>query len=173
MALIYITGAPGAGKSTVQTELQSRGEVTYDMDDPDLGGPYNLQSGLLVTIPPADQREPDYFDKHEWRIYIPKIEALKTKAVDKNIFVCGVAPSDQEILHIFDKIVYLELEDEVLLQRLQTRENNDYGRNKSDVEQIMKRKHEYDQRYANLGSVIVINAILPVAKLTDAIIAQI
>jgi dephospho-CoA kinase len=33
MALIYITGASGAGKSTVRTELQRRGYPAYDSDE--------------------------------------------------------------------------------------------------------------------------------------------
>jgi dephospho-CoA kinase len=33
MALIYVIGASGAGKSTVRTELQRRGYMAYDTDE--------------------------------------------------------------------------------------------------------------------------------------------
>jgi len=172
MPLIYITGAPGAGKSTTQEQLQSLGFIAYDIDNRRFGGPYNLASGLPVVIPPASEREDDWFNRHEWRINTAAIEALKVEAdqnPEKPIFLCGVAPSDEEILPIFDKIIYLSLSDAQLTERLDRNGHNDYGNNESEKQQILERKAKLDARYKRLG-VLTIDATMPKEAVAQSIV---
>ncbi len=147
MALIYITGPPGVGKSTIQELLASQGIECYDIDDSRFGGPHNKISGDHVEIPPAHQRTDDWFDHHEWRIYPTAFKQLKKQSKTHNIVVCGVAESDVEIVALFDKILYLKLDDPMLKSRLLTRTDNDYGKNASELSEIMRRKHALDERY--------------------------
>ncbi len=169
MALIYITGAPGVGKSTLQKELATRGFETHDMDDPDLGGAHNIASGERVSIPPAMERVPEWFNQHEWRIAVQALEALKVKALNNDILVCGVAPSDNEVLHLFDKIIYLKLPDDRLKERLADRLDNDYGKNEFEVEQILMRKKAMDEKYQSLD-VITLQASGSIGEVAEAIV---
>lgn len=148
MALIYITGAPGVGKSSIQKELTEAGYTAYDIDDRKLGGPYNKISGKLVIMPGVNLRTPEWFDQHEWRINIQAIEALKEQANLKAILVCGVAESDDLILHLFDKILYLEIDNDILAQRLSGRSKNDYGQNDFELQDILLRKKRLDEKYS-------------------------
>lgn len=148
MAFIYITGAPGVGKSTIQKELLARGFDTYDIDDAKFGGPYNKASGEKVTIPPAKERESNWFDKHEWRINRAAFEELQLKSKDTDIIICGVAQSDSEIIDLFDKIIYLHVSNQELKKRLLSRTHNDYGNNESEHEDILKRKQKLDIIYS-------------------------
>lgn len=147
MAFIYITGAPGIGKSTIQKELQNKGFEVYDLDDTQFGGPHNKASGDRVVIPPAEERENDWFDRHEWRIYRTAFEELKLGSKNKNIIICGVAKNDTEVIDLFDKIIYLHVNNDTLKERLFSRIDNDYGKNGSEVDEILNRKKKLDEKY--------------------------
>lgn len=169
MSLIYITGAPGSGKSSLQQELENRGYETHDLDNSSLGGPHNKSTNKLVTIPPTDQRTPEWFDEHEWRIYPDAIKKLKSKASEKDIYICGVAASDGEILPLFDKIFYLDIDDETLKYRLSSRADNDYGQNDFEVSEILQRKHDLDTKFTD-SNVVHIDSSQSLDKVTDDIV---
>jgi broad-specificity NMP kinase len=172
MALIYVTGAPGSGKTTLQKELSARGYETRDIDNSGLGGPYNKASGQQVVIPPADQRSPEWFAAHEWRVHPQAFTALKEEASGKDIILCGVAGSDSEILHVFDEILYLYLDDDTLIQRLQSRTDNDYGKNDFELSEILDRKHGLDAKYSDM-KVIHIDATKSLRDVADTILAHV
>lgn len=161
MSFIYITGAPGVGKSTIQKGLELMGFEVYDLDNVRFGGPYNKATGERVTIPLAENRENDWFDRHEWRIHRAAFEELKRESLDKNIIICGVAESDGEIVNLFDKVLYLHVTDDELKKRLHTRVDNDYGKNASELAAILERKKKLDKNYVD-SSAITIDASGPV-----------
>lgn len=170
MSLIYVTGAPGVGKTTLQKELENKGYETRDIDDSNLGGPHNKSSGERVIIPPADQRTPEWFDAHEWRVYPRAFDALKKEANNKDIILFGVAASDGEILHVFDKIMYLNIDDDTLKQRIAHRTGNDFGKNNFELKDILNRKHGLDRKYSSL-KVIDIDATKTVDEVSQQILS--
>lgn len=172
MSLIYVTGAPGSGKTTLQKELSSRGYDTRDIDNSNLGGPHNKNTGEQVIIPPADQRSPEWFEAHEWRVFPDAFRKLEAEAINKDIILCGVAASDGEILHVFDKIIYLNLDDETLIGRLKSRIDNDYGKNDFELLEILNRKHGLDEKYSSLD-VIDIDATKKLSEVADEIISHV
>jgi dephospho-CoA kinase len=172
MAFIYVTGAPGSGKTTIQRSLSKRGIECYDIDDEVFGGPHNLLSGKKVIIPPANERSDDWFDYHEWRIYHDAFRKLKLEAVSKNIVICGVAEADTEIVNLFDKVFYLKLDDQVLKQRISDRTENDYGKNPKELEVILNRKRKLDQRYSSANSVLI-DASLPLEEVIKTLLSYI
>ena len=171
MSLIYITGAPGSGKTTIQKELIKLGYDARDIDDQSFGGPYNKATGELVTIPSADLRPSDWFDVHEWRLYPEAFKKLKAESLKKDIIICGVAESDTKILSLFDKVLYLALSDNVLIDRLEVRTDNDYGKNDFEIKEILERKHKLDERYGSL-LVLGIDAVRPLNKVVNEIISN-
>lgn len=168
MAFFYVTGAPGAGKTTLQKELKRRGFDARDIDNSNLGGPHNKTSGNRITIPPADKRTPEWFEAHEWRVYPDAFHELKMNAAVKDIVLFGVAATDSKILHVFDKILYLQLDDETLQRRLQSRTDNDYGKNDFELKEIIERKHGLDAEYAP-RDVTNIDATGPINEVADKI----
>ena len=172
MALIYITGPPGAGKSTLEQELRNRGLETYDMDDPMLGGAHNKVTGERVEIPPAAYRAENWFQEHEWRTSRPAIQQLKDRGAASTILLCGVAPDDAGLLPLFDIIMYLDVDEETLTQRLLNREGNDYGKNPFELVEILQRSQELHHRYAKLGVVMIDGALQP-QKIIDFILDNI
>lgn len=171
MPLIYVTGAPGIGKSTLQKEFIKRGYDARDIDDSSLGGPHNKATGTIVDIPQARDRTPDWFDAHEWRVYPDAFKRLKDEARNKNIIIFGVASSDSSILPVFDKIMYLDIDDETLTDRVRNRRVNDYGKNDFELVDILNRKHALDRKYSLLD-VAQIDASKALNEVAEQIISQ-
>ncbi len=169
MALIYITGAPGAGKTTLEKELRRRGFETHDMDDPDIGGAHDKITGQREAIPPVEDRPIDWFDTHEWKTSKSAIEELRKKALDTTIFLCGVAPDDNELMPLFDKVVYLDVDEASIRKRLAERVDNDYGKTDTELEDILRRRQAMDLRYKELG-VLCIDGSQEPQQIADAII---
>lgn len=69
--------------------------------------------------------------------------------------LCGVAPDDERILHYFDQVVYLKLDDESLNRHIASRAENDYGKNPAEIATILERKHMFDQRYETMGAFMI------------------
>ena len=172
MSFIYVTGAPGTGKTTLQKEFDSRGYETRDIDNSNLGGPHNKSTGDRVTIPPVDQRTPEWFEAHEWRVYPHAFDVLKSEARERNIILFGVAASDGEILHVFDKIMYLNIDDTTLAGRIANREGNDFGKNDFELKDILNRKHTLDNKYSSLN-VTHIDASKSLSEVSEEIISHI
>jgi adenylate kinase family enzyme len=171
MSFIYITGAPGSGKSTLQKELSARGLDVYDIDDPELGGAHNKDSGQRVTIPLAQDRRTDWYDKHEWRIDRIALSNLKKNSANTTI-ICGVAPDDGDILNLFDKVFYLRVDDINLKIRIAMRTDNDYGKNPHELADILKRKKILDSKYDNFRAFMV-DAMLTPSDIADYVLAEI
>lgn len=149
MPLIYVTGAPGIGKSTLQKELIFRGYDARDLDDPYFGGPHDKVTGSVVSIPGAAERTKKWFDAHEWRVYPDAFRRLKRSVRGDLVLVLGVASNDEQILSFCDRVIYLKLDDQTLVERLKGRTGNDYGHNQFERDEILFRKMKMVARYDN------------------------
>lgn len=172
MSLIYVTGAPGVGKTTLQKELLGLGYDARDLDDPVFGAPHNKATGKAVVFPDVSDRTPAWFDAHEWRLYSKEFERLGIEAKDKPIIILGVASTDSEILPVFDKIMYLNIDDALLSNRVRGRKENDYGHNEFELEEILTRKLKLDAKYQK-PVFIQIDASKSLTEVTEQILSHI
>src|ERR1700683_1257244 len=93
MALYFITGISGAGKSSVLNELKRHGYAAYDSDE---AGPvtarwHNEQTGYVhpKSSIKAEDRTPEFLSVHSWKVARQEVEELAKQAEDKTIFLCG------------------------------------------------------------------------------------
>ncbi len=167
MAFIYVTGPPGSGKSALAKALRAQGLDAYDEDDPAVGSAHNLETGEPVAIPDVDHRDADWFSRHEWRILDAVKQRLRSKAKTTTVILFGnsVKPADQA--KFFDKVCYLQLDEQTLRNRILARTDNDYGKTDHELQQILQRKTEMDDRYR--GSDTIIDATKPLEEVATAI----
>jgi dephospho-CoA kinase len=168
MALFYVTGTPGTGKSTIQKALTRMGYEAHDLDESRFGGPYNKATDRLAIMPPVDERTPQWFDAHEWRVSRSAVEALKENSKDKTVFICGTATTENLIWDLFDKIFYLNINEATLRSRIANRQDNDFGKTEHELERILERYHEAQKKLKDLN-VIEIDANGSVDSVTSAI----
>jgi dephospho-CoA kinase len=103
---ILVTGMSGVGKSTVLTELARRGYAAVDTDD----------EGWIEVI----EGEP------LWRE--PLIKELLDRPRESPLFIQGTVANQGRFYNHFDAIVLLTAPTDVVLQRIDRRTNNPFGK---------------------------------------------
>ncbi len=172
MALYFITGIAGSGKSTVLVELRARGFEAYDVDE---AGPATAKwhhdtSGFVhpkSSVKDAD-RTPEFLANHSWKVPRSEVVALRNSARSKSVFLGGSIANEPELLDLFTHVFALNIDDETLQHRLATRTDNDWGKQQHELEltlSVNKRlRGEYKQQ-----SYTVIDATQPL----DTVISKI
>jgi dephospho-CoA kinase len=170
MALYYVTGATGAGKSTVRQELQARGYNTYDVDEGDLAAFYNKKTGE-VEDRPSDYalRTREWYANHEWRLSPEAVEILAQNAQGQVVFLCGISSNNDAMRHYFDRVFCLMLDADTLTSRILTRTDNDFGKAPDELESVLSWHHSFEASNEASGSVMV-DASQSVDKIVDHIV---
>lgn len=167
MALLFITGVPGSGKSAVEAQLRNLGHESYDADS--IGAAYNIESGAVVKIPPAEERTPEWFQAHQWRVQRERVEQLKQDSKTKPIFLCGTASNEEDLWDLFDQVFILHIDEETLKHRILSRTDNDFGKNEHELQEILVR-HKESSRKLSLPKVVVIDATKPLEVVVQEIL---
>ena len=123
MSKVLVTGMSGTGKSAALVELGRRGYRTVDTDEP----------GWREYR--AYDEPPDELHRGEWLLVEDRMTALLDADDARTLFVAGGARNQSVFYDRFDAIVLLSASVEVILDRVERRTSNDYG--KSTVERGM------------------------------------
>lgn len=168
MSLIYIKGTPGSGKTTIRKKLAELGHESHDADDRDMGGPYNKASNKLVKYP--DNPTKEWYDAHEYRMIPEAIQQLHDNARTKTIYLTGTASNEDTLWHLFDQVLFLDIDEETVKQRLKSRTNSDFGKAPHEVELIMQ-KYKADKQKQTRPGVISIDATQPIDEVVNSILS--
>jgi shikimate kinase len=151
---VLVTGMSGTGKSTALAELGRLGFRVVDTDSP----------SWSEWIPAAGSAA------GEWVWLEDRIAQLLTSVDEQTLYVSGCMSNQGKFYDRFDAIVLLSAPAEVLLERVENRTTNDYGKGPGERDLIL----------FHLGSVEPmlratctheIDASGPLADVVDALIA--
>ena len=115
MRRILVTGMSGTGKSTALAELGARGFRVVDTDEPGWKEP---REGDLV-----------------WRE--DRMSELLARDDGPTLFVSGCVSNQGLFYDRFDAVVLLSAPSEVLLERIETRTSNPYGKDPAERELVL------------------------------------
>lgn len=171
MKKIYITGVSGTGKTTVAKELEKRGLYAISIDEVE-----NLCAWVNKKTGEKDGGKNtvlngEFVDTHDW---ICDIEYLK-KLLDTDVniaFVLGMAGNQEEFLHLFDKTLLLQCSPETFCKRIESRTDNDFGKDKQIQQQILDRYQPYAEEMLSKGA-IPIDTEKGINEVVEEIIKQI
>ena len=169
MALIYITGVSGSGKTAVRNTLQTLEYEAYDVDSPEISVITELETGKTIEIPPADLRGSDWFSRHSWTILPNAIYNLKKLSDSRLVFLCGAAKNDKDFWEQFDLVICLDISEKELRYRIANRKDNDYGKNSHELQEIIDWHGAATEKYKALGA-YVINAERPKDEVVEMIL---
>ena len=159
MKRILITGMSGTGKSTVIRALAARGHRAVDLDCDDYSG------WVVVTDDSQQPGTPVEPDK-DWVWREDRVQELLSTADGETLFVSGCASNMGKFRQQFDSMILLSAAAPVILDRLQTRQSNQYGKRSGEqgrvlslieaVEPLLRRgaDHEIDTSAMTLESVV-------------------
>lgn len=170
MSLIYITGMPSSGKSTIRQELQRKGFVAYGGAEDGLAAFFNNETGERTDWVKSSDRTSEWNKHHTWKIPRKTIEELRQNSEGKTVFLCAVTRNDKdELWDLFDTVIALTINEDTLKHRLATRTNNDVGKSKHELEVLIERQKTAKAEYEKLGAYLV-DATRPIDQVVEEII---
>ena len=170
MPLIYVTGISGAGKSAVCNELHRRGYEAHDTDQDENVVWVNRKTGEVTAVAnAADRGRPGWLDDQEWRVVPSRVQALVGRATDRLVFLCGSTANEDEVWHLFSRVIYLAIDEPTLRDRLASRTSNDFGKTPWELEAVLSWHQVGEADYERFGAVII-DATLPLHDVVDNVL---
>jgi hypothetical protein len=173
VALFYVTGLSGTGKSAVLGELRARGYPAYGVDEDGYADWINRVTGTPDDFPHDD---PDldfhaWYKTHEWVLSAERIGVLSQQAARLGgpVFLCGTADGDATVWHLFEKVLALVADAPTLKRRIAAR-TNEFGKAPEELAAILRWHVGYEAAYRRFGAVII-HAAHPLDQVVDEILA--
>lgn len=147
--LVLIMGVPGSGKSKVRKELSLMGYESYDSDHG--FSRWEDKSGNPVQSKSGDEA---WEEEHDWNIDFDKVKHAQKKSDNEVVFLCANAGNLRDGLHFFDEAILLDLSEDTLLKRLNSRSKS-YGKEPFQQKQIAKWLKDAPGEWLEKGAVVV------------------
>jgi dephospho-CoA kinase len=125
MAAVLITGMSGVGKSTALAELARRGHRVVDTD----------HGGWSEQVPAADGSGMEQL----WRE--DRMQALLAETAAGPLFVSGCVANQGKFSAQFAAIVLLSVPQDLLVQRVASRQTNEFGKTEAELARILRDLH--------------------------------
>jgi shikimate kinase len=154
MGRVLVTGMSGTGKSTALVELGRRGFRVVDMDS----------RAWSEWIPVAGD------PVGEWLWREDRIAQLLASEEDRTLYVSGCASNQGKFYDRFNAIVLLSAPVEVILDRVENRTTNDYGKGHEERDRIVS-DLEAVEPLLRATCTHEIDASRPLHDVVDALIA--
>jgi len=119
MAIVFITGLSGVGKSSALYQL---GKLGFNVVDTDYGYTKTVKNGTIEEL---------VWDEE-------KIQALLLMYSNEHLFLSGCYINQGKFYKNFDYVVLLKAEIDVMLERVEKRTTNDYGKSTEDRTKILE-----------------------------------
>jgi shikimate kinase len=154
MGLVYITGISGAGKSEVCKELKRLGYSAFDTDEDGISA-WQDADGHWVDTPARDiWRTHEWQATHTWRYSHERLEKLAAEATNNTVFMCGTAANENEVWHLFSKVICLFLDDEAKLCR-RLAERFGFGKEPHELAAVLSWNKTIKSNYIRYGAIMV------------------
>lgn len=176
MALNFITGAPGSGKTAVTKEIAARGLTVYDIDDPErtgMAGWHNLATGEYTAGFNELEVTEALLTTHAWRLTQDALQELQSRSEKELIYLCGRLRDAKPVIDISKYLAFLTVSGETIRQRLKQRAATPgevtWGKEEWQIERSVAINSRTEEEYRNLGA-IMINAEQPIEVVVNHII---
>jgi shikimate kinase len=117
VAVVFVTGMSGTGKSSALAELARRGHRAVDLDSTEWS----------EWLP----------EEGEWRFREDRLAQLLAGAGASTLFICGTQSNQGMFYDRFDAVVLLSAPAEALLPRIAERTTNDFGKTPAERARIL------------------------------------
>jgi broad-specificity NMP kinase len=176
MSLIFITGAPGSGKTAATAEIAGRGFTIYDTDDPNhtgMAGWHNLATGKYVAGFNEVEVTEDLLATHVWGLTSNVLDELQLRSETELIYLCGRLRDAQSVLTASQAVLFLTVSGQTIEDRLKKRAKTpgevEWGREPWQVERSIAVNQQIEEEYRKIGAVMI-DANLPLVEVVDCII---
>jgi hypothetical protein len=168
MSLVWVTGNAGTGKSAVCEMLRARGHAAFDSDNEGFSHWIDRATGEAVVEPP-DPVPQGWLDRYGWVFDRARIEALAEASRSRIAFLCGSAENEADVRDLFDAVVSLVADDDVLRHRLATRTTNTFGQHPEELAATLEWNPRLRAVYESYGATII-DASMPLSLVVDGVL---
>src|SRR5690554_971967 len=138
-SIIFITGMSGTGKSTILDKLSEKGYKTIDTD-------YNQ-----FSIKVYNHEQLDY----EWIWDTERIKKEIDEHTEGILFISGTVSNQGKFYSKFDEVIFLSAPLDLILQRVQERTTNNYGKSNTDRREIINNFQQFEAIIAASSTVSI------------------
>jgi predicted ATPase len=169
MALVWVTGTSGSGKSAICELLKGQGYLAVDADWEGYSQWVHRETGQVIPDPPYPV-PPGWLEQFAWRIGVERVQTLAATANSGVTFLCGSVENEVDVWSYFDHVVCLVIDDETLRHRLATRTTNEFGKHPDQLEAALKANAVVQDQYRKLGATIL-DATRPLDVVVQGVLA--
>jgi hypothetical protein len=167
MALAWVTGVSGSGKSSVCEVLKLQGRVAVDGDGDGFSRWVNRQTAEPVLDPPYPAPS-GWLDGFAWRVRPEAVGSLAAGLGGSTGYLCGGFENEGEVSHLFDRVICLFIDEDTLRDRLANRTTNPFGKQPEQLRASLEWRLSVEKRH-RVGGATMIDATQPL----DLVVAQV
>lgn len=154
MSKIFITGASGAGKSTIAKKIRAAGIEAVDIDHGYCAWQHRESRAFLPVNPSSFSAA--FLDAHDWVCNADKVARLLAQPA-RPIAVVGISNNQDSILHLFNRVILLQCSADRLVERLATRTDNGFGKTACQREMILGYHRSFEEKMIRGGAIALAN----------------
>ena len=149
--LVWCTGLPGAGKSTLCRLLAAGPVFVQDADEDGFSRRRWRRGRGTGWVPDAVELD---WTTQEWALDVGRVAALRELPHDVGVLF-GIVGNEREARHLFDAVAFLDAEPATLARRLRTRTGNDYGKSAGELADVLRWAGGARRLHERRGDVII------------------
>ena len=154
MALVWVTGVSGSGKSSVCEVLKGQGRAAVDGDWEGYSRWVHRQSGEAVLDPPYPAPA-GWLLRYAWRVQPETVESLAARMAGGVGYLCGGFENEGEVWRFFDQMVCLSIDAATLRDRLASRTTNHFGKHPEELQAALDWCRDVECRLRDRGATMI------------------
>lgn len=169
MEKYYITGMSGNGKTTLARILAQNNISSIDIDNHDLCRWVNKETGETVHRQPGVDKE--FFKNNTSVCDVEKLFKM-IEEKESPVFVFGLVDNQKDFFDKFDKVFLLRCDPKILLERINSRTDNDFGKDEEAQNMIIRGYEKFENKMFDLGA-IPIDTSMPIDEVYGELMSRI
>ncbi len=152
---VLITGVSCAGKSTIARHLLGLGFNAYDTDCiKNLSAWTDIKTGECINDVQWSSSD-EWEGKYDWLWNKEYLKTMLDNTKSNIAFFCGSSSNQALFYDYFNLIFLLEVDDDLIIERLKTQREHSFGSNPGELEIILNWYKDFQEKTKKAGAIVL------------------